>query len=112
MAHLTASLQQLGVATRQCWDRGDTGYTGDTRSCVEEEVRLGRAVVGLLLPATLRLDMDMQYRVTVYQDSSNKVMSDTVVAALYEAGMRYVDSELGRCGVSAGGARAFSTTAV
>ena len=88
MAHLTASLQQLGVATRQCWDRGDTGdkgdagdtgdrgnawdrgYTGaagDTRSCVEEEVRLGRAVVGLLLPATLQLDMDMQDRVTVYQ---------------------------------------------
>ena len=46
------------------------------------------------------------------QDTSNKVMSDSVVAALYEAGMRYVDSELGRCGVSAGGARAFSTTAV
>ena len=79
MAHLTASLQQLGVATRQCWDRGDTGdkgdrmYTGDrgaagdTRSCVEEEVRLGRAVVGLLLPNTLQLDMDMQDRVTVYQ---------------------------------------------
>ena len=82
MAHLTTSLQQLGVATRQCWDRGDTGdkgdrmYTGDrgaagdagdTRSCVEEEVRLGRAVVGLLLPATLQLDMDMQDRVTVYQ---------------------------------------------
>ena len=39
-------------------------------------------------------------------------MSDSVVAALYEAGLRYVDSELGRCGVSAGGARAFSTTAV
>ena len=39
-------------------------------------------------------------------------MSDSVVAALLEAGMRYVDSELGRCGVSAGGARAFSTTAV
>ena len=71
MAHLTASLQQLGVATRQCWDRGDTGdnrgAAGDTRSCVEEEVRLGRAVVGLLLPATLQLDMDMQDRVTVYQ---------------------------------------------
>ena len=46
------------------------------------------------------------------QDTSNKVMSDSVVAALYEAGLRYVDSELGRCGVSAGGARAFSTTAV
>ena len=73
MAHLTASLQQLGVATRQCWDRGDAGDTGDrgaagdTRSCVEEEVRLGRAVVGLLLPNTLQLDMDMQDRVTVYQ---------------------------------------------
>ena len=46
------------------------------------------------------------------QDTSNKVMSDSVVAALYEAGACYVDSELGRCGVSAGGARAFSTTAV
>ena len=46
------------------------------------------------------------------QDTSNKVMSDSVVAALYEAGISYVDSELGRCGVSAGGARAFSTTAV
>ena len=34
---------------------------------MEEEVRLGRAVVGLLLPATLQLDMDMQDRVTVYQ---------------------------------------------
>ena len=32
---------------------------------MEEEVRLGRAVVGLLLPATLQLDM--QDRVTVYQ---------------------------------------------
>ena len=46
------------------------------------------------------------------QDTSNKVTSDSVVAALYEAGLSYVDSELGRCGVSAGGARAFSTTAV
>ena len=34
---------------------------------MEEKVRLGRAVVGLLLPNTLQLDMDMQDRVTVYQ---------------------------------------------